>query len=128
MPDREIALPFRVDSKGRIATTTDPATIGRQHLTTFLLTQSGERIMRPEFSSPVRDAVFEPLDAVTAHLLLTRTQEKVEQNVSSVVLRNLTSVPDSEQGALRLTVEFALAVGAGEGVTRSTTITLGGEQ
>lgn len=126
MADREIALPFRVDSKGRIATTTDPATMGRQHLTTFLLTQPGERIMRPEFGSPLRESVFEVLDEVTAQLLLTRTQERIEEHVSTVRLQSMSSTPDSDQAALRLTVEFALAVGAGEGVTRSTTITLGG--
>lgn len=127
MADREIVLPFRVDSKGRIAMTTDPETIGKQHLTTFLLTQPGERIMRPDFGSPLREAVFEPLDSVTAQLLLTRAQERVQEYVPDVVLRKLSSSSDSDQAVLRLTVEFALAVGAGEGVTRSTTITLGGE-
>lgn len=127
MPDREIVLPFRVDSKGRIATTTDPEAIGKQHLTTFLLTQPGERIMRPDFGTPLRSAVFEPLDSVTAQLLLTRAQEKVQQHVPDVVLRRLLSSTDSDQAALRLTVEFALSVGTGEGVARSTTIILGGE-
>lgn len=125
--DREIALPFGLDNRGRVASTTDPERAGRQHLTTFLLTDPGERVMRPLFGSPIRNSVFEPLDDVTAHLLLQRVQEKVAANVRSVSLRTLSSGPDISEGALRLTVEFALAVGAGEGVTRSTTITLGGE-
>ena len=126
--DREIALPFRVDRRGRIATTTNPDVRARQHLTTFLLTQPGERVMRPDFGTPLGEAVFEPLDGVTAHLLLQRAQEKVERYVPDVRLRSLSSTPDSDQATLRLTVEFAALVGAGEGVARSTTLTLGGEQ
>ncbi len=125
--DREIALPFRTDARGRIATVAAPHERAKQHLTTFLLTQPGERVMRPDFGVPLQDAVFENLDHVTGHLLLQRAQERVNQNVSDVVLRELRSTTDSAQGALRLTVEFALVVGAGEGDTRSTTIQLGGE-
>jgi uncharacterized protein len=123
---RELSLPFRLDRRGRIASTGDPNDIARQHLTSFLLTNPGERIMRPDFGTPLREGLFEPLDTVTAHVLLTRAQERVTQSVRTAVLRNLSSQLDSEQSTLRLTVEFALPVGAGEGVTRSTTITLGG--
>lgn len=127
MADREIALPFRLDSRGRVATTSNPDVVGRQHLTTFLLTQPGERLMRPDHGTPVRESVFEPLDDITAQLLLERVQERVNGGVPDVALQRLTTGLDSDQAALRLTVEFALAVGAGEGVTRSTTITLGGD-
>lgn len=128
MADRTFSLPFRVDSLGRSATTTDPVTIGRQQLTTFLLTQPGERVMRPDFGAPIRDSLFESLDPVTTHLLRTRVQDRVRSWVPTVVLRDLTSEPDSDLGAIRLTVEFALAIGAGEGATSSTTISLGGAQ
>jgi len=122
----DLKLPFGVDNFGRIATTSVPEVVGRQHLTSFLLTQPGERVMRPDFGSPIRETVFEPLDEVTAALLVTRVQERVETYVRTARLVSLGADVDSEQSALRLTVEFALAVGAGEGVTRSTTITLGG--
>lgn len=128
MVDRTFSLPFRVDSLGRSATTTDPVTIGRQQITTFLLTQPGERVMRPNFGAPIRDSLFESLDSVTEQLLLTRVQAKVQDWVPTVVLRSLVSETDSDQGAIRFTVEFALAVGAGEGAVSSTTISLGGAQ
>lgn len=124
--DREISLPFRLNAQGRIATTTDPADAGRQHLTTFLLTDPGERIMRPDFGSPIRQAVFEPLNELTAALLLERCRDKVSQYVNGVALRNLSAPIDSASATLQVTVEFALAVGAGEGAVRTTTITTGG--
>lgn len=126
MADREISLPFRLNPQGRVATTVDPAEAGRAHITTFLLTDPGERIMRPDFGSPIRSAVFEPLNELTATLLLERCRDKVSQYVSGVVLRNLSAPVDSAAATLQVTVEFALAVGAGEGAVRTTTISTGG--
>lgn len=125
--DRELSLPFRVDARGRIATVAAPHDRAKQHLTTFLLTSPGERVMRPDHGVPLQDAIFGQLDHVTAQLLLTRAQERLGKGVPDVVVRELRTSADSAQAALRLTVEFALVVGAGEGDTRSTTIQLGGE-
>ena len=125
--DRELALPFRTDARGRIATVAAPHERAKQHLTTFMLTEPGERVMRPDWGVPLQGEVFELLDGVTSHLLLIKAQERVARCVPDVVLRELSAVADSDRGALNLTVEFALVVGAGEGDTRSTTIQLGGE-
>ena len=126
MPDREISLPFRLNAQGRIAATSDPAAVGQQHLTTFLLTDPGERVMRSDFGTPIKATVFEPLDALTASLLLERIRDKVRTYVPGVVIQNISSPIDSDSATLQVTVEFALAVGAGEGAVRSTTITMGG--
>lgn len=126
MSDREISLPFAVNGSGRIATTNDPSEIGRQHLTSFLLTDPGERVMRPEYGTGVRNMVFEPLDGVTAPLLLARVREKVGANVRDVVLKDISTPLDATDGTLQLTVEFALRVGAAQGTTQQTTITVGG--
>lgn len=124
--DQEISLPFRVGPSGHIATTDDPAAKGRQHLTTYLLTDLGERVMRPDYGTPIRAEVFEPLDPLRAQLLMNRLQDKVGLDVPDVRLRSLSATENSEQAALQVTVEFALAVGAGEGESHTTTISAGG--
>lgn len=128
MTDREISLPFRVDPQGRVAAVTDPSDRARQHITTYMVTATGERVMRPEFGTALRDTVFEPLTTLTSSLLLTRVREAVNQDVADVVLQSLSSPLDSDTGTLQVTVEFALAVGAGTGATDSTTITMGGSE
>lgn len=127
MTDYEISLPFRLDGRGRVSTTTDPVRVGAQHLETYMLTQPGERVMRPTFGSDVRDYIFENLDPLQIQLLATTTGEKLAADVPGLVFHNLRATEDSEQAAVHLTVEFALAVGAGEGEVRSTTMTLGGD-
>lgn len=127
--DREIALPFRIDNQGRIATLTDPNALARQHLTTYLLTSPMERVMRPDFGTPVRQLSFENLDPVQIELLTERVRQKVGRDVPNVRLVRLLGSDDSDQAAVRVTVEFAVAQGpAGESGVQTTTIELrGGE-
>lgn len=126
---REIALPFRVDNHGRIATTSNPDVIARQHLTTYLLTAPGERVMRPGFGTPIRQLTFEQLDPVQVTLLTDRVRARIAQDVSYIKLLNIGVVEDSAQDALRLTVEFAVAEGpVGQSGVQTTTIELRGSE
>lgn len=125
---REITLPFRVDNHGYLATTRNPDVIARQHLTTYLLTAPGERVMRPGFGTPIRELTFEQLDPVQLALLLDRVRGKIAQDVSYIRLMSLGVDEDSDQSALRLTVEFAVAEGpVGQSGVQTTTIELRGD-
>ena len=123
---REISLPFRLDGNGNVAATSDPMEVGRTHLTTYLLTDPGERVMRPDLGTPIKHEVFEPLDVLRAQLLVSRINDKVAFDVPQVHLLGVSAAEDSEQAALLLNVEFALAVGEGQGATGSTTIGVAG--
>lgn len=127
--DREIALPFRVDSQGHINTVTDPTATARQHLTTYLLTSPGERVMRPRFGTPIRDYTFENLDPVVMAVLRERTARAVDRDVTDVTLEGLSVREDSDQSAMRIAVEFAVVQGlTGTQSIQSTTLELrGGE-
>lgn len=126
MTDREISLPFRLDGQGRVAAVSDPNKIGRQHLTSYLLTRPGERLMRPDFGTPIKDYLFETLDPINVALLTQRVQEKVGRDVRNLRLIGIEANSDYDQAVLELTVEFALAVGAGQDSTQTTTLSLGG--
>ena len=126
MAMREISFPFRVDGQGRISTTSDPAVAARQHLTTYLLTQPGERVMRPDFGTPIRDYVFENLDPLQMQLLASRSAEKVSRDVPNVTLHSISATADSAQSAVHLAVQFAMAVGNSTGAVSTTTISIGG--
>lgn len=126
MADREIAVPLHLDNQGRIAIVSDPLRIARQHLTTYLLTRPGERLMRGEFGTAIKDFTFENLDPLQVSLLTQRVQDKVNADVRNVRLMSIEAAEDYDQAALLLTVEFALAVGAGQSTTQTTTLTLGG--
>lgn len=126
MLDKEITFPLALDAQGRIATVSDPSERARQHLTSYLMTTPGERLMRPAFGTPLRGYTFENLDPLQYAILARGIADKVGADVGDVVLGPVVLSDDSEQAVLRVAVEFALAVGAGLGVAQSTTLTLGG--
>lgn len=123
--DREISLPFRVDSQGRVATTTDPSVRAKQHLLTFLLTRPDERVARTGFGSQLQDSLFEPLDELTGSLLLTRVRDEVGTYVPDVRLQQLSAPLDQETARLSVDVQYALTVGGGVGATDTATISMG---
>jgi phage baseplate assembly protein W len=124
--DREISVPFRLDGQGRVATMSDPVETVVQHLKTYLFTQPGERVMHPQFGSDTRDFIFENIDPLRMQLLAARLSDKLAADVPNVIFHGISAQEDSQQAAVRLTVQFSLAVGAGEGEVRSTTMTLEG--
>lgn len=124
--DREILLPLTLDTQGRIASTGDPSTAARQHLTSYIMTRPGERVMRPTFGTPISDYVFENLDPVEYELVRKRVSDKINRDVRGITLGRITTTTNSDQNTLLLSVEFTLAIGSGQSSTQTTTITLGG--
>lgn len=124
----EILLPLGLNSQGRIATTNDPNVAARQHLTSYLMTRPGERLMRPTFGTAISNFVFENLDPVNYELLAVRVKDKVRADVPDVVMSDIATKENSAAGELHLTVSFSLSAGLGQGVQQSTTLTLGGSK
>lgn len=122
----EILTPLSIDPHGRIATSSDPAVTTQQHLVSYLLTNPGERVMRPTFGTQLSNYVFENLDPVEYELLSARVVEKVSADVPDVRLHAVTPKALFDQGVLQVTVEFAPAVGIGQGASQSTVLNLGG--
>lgn len=55
----DLAFPMVLDSKGAIASTSDPQRIWRQRVYAVISTYVGQRAMRPKFGSKALDLVFE---------------------------------------------------------------------
>ncbi len=53
-------LPLRLTPEGRFATTTDPKRILEQQILDLLVTNEGERVMRPEHGADVQGFLFAP--------------------------------------------------------------------
>jgi phage baseplate assembly protein W len=62
---RSMWAPFRIDSTGRVMTTTDQRTIVEQQITNIVVTNQLERTNRPAFGGGLQGALFEPLDELT---------------------------------------------------------------
>ena len=128
MADREIVTPFRLDSGGRIATTSDPSTRGRQRLLSYIVTSPGERVMRPDWGTRLKGSVFNTFGPVETELLSTSVSTSVGRDVSGSRVRNLRIGDVGDDGVLPVTVEFDLLVGDGSvSVSETTVLEIGGE-
>lgn len=69
---------FRPTDRGDIDIVAEAKAI-EQSLINILMTQKGERPLRPEFGTNLREAVFDPLDEVTNDFIYLEVQDAFEQ-------------------------------------------------
>ncbi|MEV7731563.1 GPW/gp25 family protein [Streptomyces sp. NPDC088921] len=100
-----LSFPLRLDRTGRTAGA-DPDGHVRDLIELVLLTEPGERVMRPDFGCGLRALVFTPL----ADVLLTATQALAEAQLRNwlddVVAVDKVDVRPDDIAALVVTVEY----------------------
>jgi phage baseplate assembly protein W len=87
------SFPVRAD-----AATQDVARVGyeediRQAILIILETSPGERVMRPDFGSGLRDMVFEPVNYTTAALVKHRVEQALVAWEPRINVRDVSVVP-----------------------------------
>jgi hypothetical protein len=70
-----LAFPFRVDERGTLATTNDPAQIAEQFLVDLIETRLGEHVQTPGYGMP--DRAFSVMGASFTALLAAELEEQV---------------------------------------------------
>ena len=99
-------FPYRIDGRGRTATTSDGDHI-RDLIEQVLFTAPGERVMRPDFGSGLLALVFEPggpeLVATTQHLV----QGALQQELGSLIAVDSVQVTQDE-GTLTVSVSYVV--------------------
>lgn len=74
----------------------------KNDLLQLILTVPGERVFRPEFGTPLRSAVFEPMDSITTENLRDKVIEAIQQHERRVTLVTLDIIGYEDQNALRI--------------------------
>lgn len=59
----EILSPFYVGSDGAVVTTSDPDVQVRQHVSSLINTEQTERVMLPDYGTPLSNLIFEDADS-----------------------------------------------------------------
>lgn len=99
-----IALPLRVDARGRTAQT-DTAAHLRDLIAQVLFTVPGERVNRPTFGSGLHQLVFAPNSDELATATQFMVQGALQQWLGDLIQVTAVAV-QSEDAALRVTVEY----------------------
>lgn len=83
-----IDFPFRV-SNGSIATTTDNDRVVRGQVIDVIVTNEGERLMRPQWGCNIQSTLFEPADALERSDMASYTKERVNALLPRAIVRDV---------------------------------------
>jgi phage baseplate assembly protein W len=123
-------MPFSLTPSGSVAVTTDPGVQARQHVTSLVSTQPGERVMNPAYGVSLAALVF----AGNVPAVVATIQRDVTQALArwepSIQVNSVTPVAgtDPTQGVAMVNVDFqagAQAGAPGAGI-QTATIEVGG--
>lgn len=101
-------FPLRVDSRGGIALAHQEQDV-EEAIRMILLTNKGERPMRPEFGSELARLQFAPNDTVTAGLACRYVQEALARWEPRIALLDVRAAPDRfDPGILAISIRYQL--------------------
>lgn len=100
-----LSFPLRIDGSGRTATVDADAHV-RELIELVLLTEPGERVMRPDFGCGLRALVFAPMDDVLASATQTLVHAQLRQWLDDVVSIDAVTVESSTDGSLVVTIAY----------------------
>jgi uncharacterized protein len=90
-----IGFPPRVGSDGRVAWSMGEANV-RESIRIILLTEPGERLMRPGFGGQLRSFLFQPNTVTTRRLVKEQIERALKQWEPRVSLQSVTVEADPE--------------------------------
>lgn len=126
---REIAWPFHIGPQGGVAFVEDPYLSAVQHLKQLILTNVGERLMRPTYGASVAEYQFENIDDVAASELALRLRAALTDWEPNLVVHKVQPFLDVGEGVMQLSISFTVppgnavfttVVGVGGTMTEST--------
>jgi phage baseplate assembly protein W len=115
-----IDYPFRFDTLGRTAQTTDADHV-RDMIEQLLFTNPGERVNRPDFGSGLLQAIFAPNSPELATALQYTTQAALQRWLGDVIEVHALKF-SAEDSTLRVLLQYAIR---STGERRSETFFLG---
>lgn len=107
MAEKAVALPFSIDSYGKIASTQDQSKIWADRVRSVIGTSIRERVMRPTFGTLIPFALFET-DSTAESQITIEVSQAFTQQLPLLTLQNVTIKVDDYTNVLNVEVIYAL--------------------
>ena len=82
----------------------------KSNLVNLLLTDTGERIMNPNFGTNLKRFLFEGITDSSLDLLKNNILISILNYISEITVTNITLVPDTYNNLINLTIEYYLNI------------------
>lgn len=100
-----ISFPFRIAPDGRIALTRTYNEVVRGQVIDALMTNFGERVMRPRYGCDIQAALFDPTDELMRKDAAGLIKGKLEQLVPRAIIRSVT-LTEAAETTIYITVVY----------------------
>jgi phage baseplate assembly protein W len=107
MAEVSIALPFVIDSYGKVNTTDQQPKLWADRVRSVIGTAVGERVMRSEFGSEISYTEFKTVEDASAQIQNTVAQS-FEVQLRKLRLQSVTTTLDEYTGTLNVSIVYAL--------------------
>lgn len=87
---RVFTYPFQVDSSGKIRSTTNYDDVVRGQVIDALMTNQGERVMRPRYGCDIQASLFDPQDELVRKDAGSMIKDRLSQLVTRALVRSVT--------------------------------------
>ena len=122
----EILIPFGLDVHGSVASTTDPDVRQRQHVESLVMTNPGERVMRPTYGVPLVSYLFRNGPSEIASKITTDVQRAMATWEPGITVESVTPIANDTNGIAEINVDY-LAAPEDTGAVYTATVHVGGE-
>lgn len=104
----EIAIPFAVDARGRVATVSNPDAQVRQHVMSLINTEPGERVVYGDYGVPLSDMLFEEADEALADDIRDQITKAMATWESGIFVREVSATAvDGNEGLVEAHVGYS---------------------
>lgn len=107
MSEIVIALPFSIDSYGKINTSIDQSKIWSDRVRSVVGTAVNERVMRPTFGTQIPYTVFNTSESAESEIE-TEVVQAFEQQLPKLRLQEVTTSTDEYTNSLIVEIVYAL--------------------
>ena len=104
---RSIRYPFQFNSRGRVQETLSYEDVVRCQVIDALMTNQGERVMRPRYGCDVQAALFDPSDEMVRKDGASMLKQRLENFVTRAIVREVQfDIIPTEPNVVLITVKY----------------------
>jgi phage baseplate assembly protein W len=107
MAEKAIALPFSINSFGKVTDTTELSKIWADRVRSVIGTALRERVMLPDFGTDIPSSVFETTEEADSQIQ-TEVIRAFNEQLSALTLDEVTSTFDEFTNVMNVDITYAL--------------------
>ena len=99
-----LSFPMMLNGIGGVLTQSENLGALRDGIIQLIMTSRGARVMRPDYGTDIRKAVFEPMDTTTLQTLRGQITQTIATYEPRAVVQQLNLIPDEDRNSLTISL------------------------